>query len=141
MSTICRDNCSYKFYDPYISECQYYPARREVDSVAYNSLDGVNRGRIEVETATTFWILLIISTIVAILIGVFLFWFFYANKGQSLGQDCNCNSQCLSGLYCSGSNTCQPVSDNPERPRNMGQSCSESVECIYPLQCINQKCQ
>lgn len=137
----CRTTCHYNSFDPYLSECEYYPARREVDSVAYNSLDGVNRGRIEVETSTTFWILIIISIIFAILVGVFLFWFFYSDKGQGLGQDCSGNNQCISGLYCSGSNTCQQVTDDPERPKNMGQNCSESVECIYPLHCTDQKCQ
>jgi len=80
-------------------------------------------------------ILTLILVIVITLIILLVYYFVYLDKGQGFGQACSQNTDCRSGLYCSGNYTCQEGT-----AQKQGQSCQNDSFCAVGLVCQQNVC-
>lgn len=110
---------------------QYSPS---VDEILYRQ--SVNK---PIEPPSFFWLIFSIVIIIVIILILFFIWWLVSKNGQDLNETCNGNNICKSTLYCSGDLTCQTITDSV--PVFLNDICRESIQCQYPLQCLEQKCQ
>ena len=79
-------------------------------------------------------IILLIIVVMAIIVWV-LYYFVFRDKGALVNDKCNSDSDCRSGLYCSGNFTCQSGTAQKE-----GQRCQTDQFCEVGLTCQQNTC-